>query len=57
MKVERKDLFDFKVVLDEQEFGQLLDIVSRNGIGIEQAFADTIETGLYVEQKDAAEKR
>lgn len=47
MKVERIDLYDFKITLTEQEFGWLKIIATKYNRLIEQSFANLLETWLF----------
>lgn len=56
MLIKRIDLLDFTVVLTTNEFNQVKDISDYEGISIEQAFANAIETGLYTEEQSVKGK-
>lgn len=46
MEVERKDVFDFVVVLTEAEFKLLLDISNRGDMSIEEAIEGCLVRGF-----------
>jgi len=55
MHVTRTDLYDFKVELTLDEFALVKSISDCDGIGIEQAFANAVETGLYEAEQESQE--
>jgi len=46
VEIERKDVFDFMVVISDNEFHQVSLFADKIGMSIEQAFAEIIAMGL-----------
>lgn len=46
MEIERTDVFDFKVVLTEKEFAQVVLLSEKIKVSIEQAFAEVCGMGI-----------
>ena len=49
MKIERLDLYDFKLVLEQEEFAEVKAISDSNGDTIEETLLNIVNTGLFME--------
>jgi len=56
MKVERIDLYDFKVILTEEDFKKVKRIADVSGISLELAFTTIVVNGLHFELEDIFNK-
>lgn len=57
MEVNRKDLFDFVVILTEAEFATLKRLANKYGNNVEQQFATMYSMGYVVCCKESEESR
>lgn len=56
MKVERKDIYDFVLTLDETEFSSIKTVSDYDNTPIEDILADVIQYGFDVLDKGEKEK-